>query len=361
MPLPFHDPRHWLDTVPKTLHASPLYNALWERAKDDPEMLALMDLVEKDQPLPITFFTAINYLVLGNPQHSLARFYPYLQEDALPAAEAYLFFRTFVFDYEDRLRAILPTARLQTNEVTRCANLLPAFLLAYQRGGHQALNMIELGASAGLNLLWNQYGYRYSQASGGQTTENLLVKNQHAPVQVSCQVVTTQPFPLTSMTTLPRVARCEGIEICPRDLHNERDMRWVRAAIWPEELERYRTLDTALAFAQHNPLPMHTGDACDLLPALLAAIPTFQTAVVWHSYALNQGPIEVKQRIEAQIAEASHRLPIYRVALEFASGAAQPSLEWYEYQNGQIMRQEILAHCAVHGERMTWLSDQTTL
>ncbi len=208
-----------------------------------------------------------------------------------------------------------------------------------------------------LNLLWNQYSYRYSN---GLATGDITIGKPLAPVQIACQLDTAHGFPVVPAMMLPRVAHCQGVEIYPRDLHNEQDMRWVRAAIWPEELERYRTLDTALAFAQHNPLPMHTGDAGDLLPALLAAIPTFQTAVVWHSYALNQGPIEVKQRIEAQIAEASHRLPIYRVALEFASGAAQPSLEWYEYQNGQIMRQEILAHCAVHGERMTWLSDGTS-
>ncbi|MGH2508617.1 MAG: DUF2332 domain-containing protein, partial [Ktedonobacteraceae bacterium] len=310
MSFSLNDPRNWLDVVPKTLHASPLYSALWERMKDDAEILALMDLIEKDQPLPITFFTAINYLVLGEPQDPLAQFYPYLQpEHTQPAAEAYPFFRAFVLAHQEVLQALLPTARLQTNEVTRCANLLPAFLLTYRHGGYQALNMIELGSSAGLNLLWNQYGYRYQYENTPSVLD--VVGDPKAPVQLQCLVTPAPRFPITSLTTLPYVAQCQGIEICPRDLDEESDRRWVRAAIWPEELARHRLLDAAIAFAERTPVVVHQGDACDLLPELLAAIPRTQTAVVWHSYALNQGPLTVKTRIEEQIAEASQRMPIY--------------------------------------------------
>lgn len=350
----FHDPRHWLEIVPRTLQASPLYSALWEHLQTDAELLALMELIEKDQPLPITFFTAVNYLVLGEPQDPLAQFYPYLQQEHTRAAtEAYPFFRAFVLAHREVLQALLPTARLQTNEVTRCSNLLPAFLLAYQRGGSQVLNMIEIGASSGLNLLWNSYGYQYRC---GNMAEDLLVNDRQSPVQVQCELTTEQAFPLSSSTALPPVARCQGIELCPRDIHNEQDMRWVRAAIWPEELARHYTLDTAITFARRNPPLVHTGDACHLLPRLLADIPLTQTAVVWHSYAVNQGPIEVKERLHVQMAEASHRMPIYRIALEVVPPAPLPCLELYEYQDGRIIKQELLAHCTHHGERMTWLA-----
>lgn len=359
MPIPFSDPRRWLDVVPQTLHTSPLYSALWEQMRTDPELLVLLELVPKDQPLPITFFTAVNYLVLGEPQDALAQFYPYLEPEPRSASEAYRFFRPFVLANREALQALLPTARLQTNEVTRCANLLPAFVLAYQRGGFHALNMIEIGSSAGLNLLWYRYGYRYQQS---HTTEDLLFNGVTPPVQVTCEVVAHKPtFPLTPTTTLPRVARCQGIELCPRDVHNETDMRWVRAAIWPEELARHHTLDAALAFAERQPLPVHAGDACDLLPKLLADVPSRHTAVVWHSYALNQGPLEVKQRLEEQMAEASLHRPLYRISLEFGQDAAfAPCLELYEYQAGKLIKQELLAQCAIHGERMIWLQDLST-
>jgi hypothetical protein len=359
MPSSINDPRHWLATVPATLQASPLYSHLWEHLKEDAALLELMALVDTNQPLPITFFTAVNYLILAEPQDPLARFYPFLQpEGAQAAAEAYPFFRAFVLDHQEALQALLPTARLQTNEVTRCANLLPAFLLAYQRGGYQALNMLEIGSSAGLNLLWDHYHYRYGR---GSTKEEIRVGDPLSLVEIPCELAFSQAFPFVPGTSLPRVASCQGIELCPRDLDNEQDMRWVRAAIWPEEIKRHRTLDAALMLAQYTVPLVHKGDACDLLPALLAAIPASQTAVVWHSYAVNQGPVEVKQRIEEQIAAESHRIPVYRVALEVSPPAiVLPRLELYEYRNGQMVKQELLAQCALHGEHMTWLADLHT-
>ena len=353
MSLTIDDPRNWLDFVPKTLKASPLYTHLWEHLKEDPEMLAFMELVDKDQPLPITFFTTVNFLVLREPHHPLALFYPYLhQTGAPPVSEAYSFFREFVLVHLEELQTLLPGARLQTNEVTRCSNLLPAFFLAYQRGKHKPLNMIEVGSSAGLNLLWDRYRY---QSGSTLTTDDVIVGDLTSPVQIHCEVAGPYLPPLPE-TALPFVASCQGIELVPRDIYDEEDMRWVRAAIWPEEVGRHQVLDTAIKFAQQRGVPLHKGDACDLLPGLLAAIPESHTAVVWDSYAINQGPIEVQQRIEQQIAEASCERTIYRVSLEFAlEKQAGPRLELYEYQGGEMTKQDLLARCAVHGEHMDWL------
>lgn len=349
----FRDPRRWLEIVPATLIASPLYSALWEGMKDDAELLALLDLIPKDQPLPITFFTAVNFLVLGALDDPFARFYPSLHpEETQPVSEAYPLFRACVLAHRETLTALLPVARLQTNEVTRCANLLPAFVLAYRRGGYQPLHMLEIGSSAGLNLLWDRYGYHYSI---GPTDTDLVLGNPLAPVQVRCELATTRAFPFGPDTVLPRVASCQGIEIYPRDIHDEDDMRWVRAAIWPEEVERHHTLDAALAFARQTPVLVHQGDACKLLPDLLAAIPTTQTALIWHSFAVNQGPPEVKARLHQQMADASWSMPMYRIGLEVVPEARLPQLEFTEYRGGQVVTQEVLAHCALHGEHMTWI------
>lgn len=358
MSLAIPDPRNWLAFVPATLHTSPLYTHLWEHLQHDADLLSILRLVDPDQPLPITFFTAINFLVLAEPSSSLAHFYPYLRpEQTWPVAKAYPFFRTFVLAHQETLREILPTARLQTNEVMRCANLLPAFLLAHQRGGGHALNMVEIGSSVGLNLHWNQYGYRYVRQ---QPVLELFVHDPLASVQLSCEIE-GEDFPLTPTTMLPRVAGCQGIEIYPRDLHNDTDLRWVRAAIWPEEIQRYRILDAALTFARRRtPALVHQGDAAELLPGLLAAIPPTQTAVVWHSYALNQGPVEVKAAIEHHLFEASRRIPLYRVGLEVEPTAPLPQLTLSEYRAGQLVWHEVLAHCTVHGERMTWLMERET-
>src|SRR5579883_2577941 len=102
------------------------------------------------------------------------------------------------------------------------------------------------------------------------------------------------------------------------------------------------------------------GDACDLLPALLDAIPQHHTAVVWSSFAVNQGPIKVKECIDAQIADASRKRTLYRVSLEFLDQAG-PQLELMTYEQGRMVKQELLARCAVHGEHMIWLKEPETL
>ena len=345
-----HDPRQWLTFVPQTLHASPLYSEVWEHLKDDPELLEFVALVDTDQPLPITFFTGVNALVLAEVQHPLARFYPFLhQEEAPPLSEAYPCFREFVLAHSEQLRSLLPTARLQTNEVTRCSNLLPAFCLAYQRGGNRPLNMIEIGSSAGLNLLWHRYCYHYGSVL---MPEDAVRGEQASPVHIHCQLGGLYLPSLPKM--LPRVACCQGIELVPRNLHSEADMRWIRAAIWPEEQARHHLLDAAITLARQTPLHLHTGDACERLPELLAALPDDQTAVIWHSYALHQGPMRVKEVIERQIEAASHRLPIYRISLEVVE-ASGPKLELMTYEKGALVTREHLANCAIHGERMTWL------
>jgi hypothetical protein len=344
MSLSIDDPRNWLGFISGTLKDSPLYSELWKHLQSDEEVLSLVNLIQKDQPNLVTFFAAVNFLLLKEPHSPLALYYPYIHpEGALPLTEAYPFFREFVVAHSAELRTILPTARLQTNEVTRCANLLPAFTLAYQRGGYQPLHMIEIGCSAGLNLLWHRYQYRYGSIVVGDST---------SPVQITCEL---QGAPLPPLPEkLPYVANCQGIELCPRDICNEEDMRWVRAAIWPEEVGRHHLLDAAIAFARREGVSLHKGDACDLLPELLSVIPDDQTAVVWHSFAVNQGPIAVKERIDAQIADASRERVLYRVSLEFLDQAG-PQLELMTYEQGKMVKQELLARCAVHGEHMTWL------
>lgn len=354
MSSPINDPRHWLKFVPDTLKASPLYTELWKHLKDDPEMLAFMELADKNQPLLIIFFTVVNFLLLAEPHHPLALYYPYLhQTNALPVSEAYSFFREFVFAHREEVCDLLPTARLQTNEVTRCANLLPAFILAYQRSGYQPLNMIEIGSSAGLNLLWHKYCYHYGSSL---TTDDIIVGDLSSPIQIRCEIVGSHLPPL-SEAALPVVASCQGIELVPRDISDEQDMRWVRAAIWPEEGKRHQVLDAAIVFARQQGISLHAGDACDLLPAMLAAIPPSQTAIIWDSYAINQGPIAVQQRILQQLVDASRERKLYRASLEFAfeQQAPGPQLALYEYQGGEIVKQEVLARCAVHGEHMIWL------
>ena len=55
----------------------------------------------------------------------------------------------------------------QTNEIARSAMLLPGFLTVAHETG-LPLELVEIGASAGLNLLFDRFHYRYGDAEWGQ-------------------------------------------------------------------------------------------------------------------------------------------------------------------------------------------------
>ncbi|HEU5376959.1 MAG TPA: DUF2332 domain-containing protein, partial [Ktedonobacteraceae bacterium] len=281
------DPQRWLTYVSPTLgRRSPLYAHLYQQMQQDAELFTLLSLVDPDQPVPVLFFSVVNFLVLGETDHPFAQWYPYVTDTPRRPEEAYPLFRDFCLTHQGDLRELLSSSRLQTNEVRRCANLLPAFELVFQRGNRQPLALIEIGASAGLNLNWFRYGYRYGE---------YVVGNLHASVQISCQI-SGQALP-SLPRILPQVAQCQGIELFPLDVTNEYDVRWLRSCIWPEERERYDLLDAALALARQYPPQILRGDACEFLPEILPTIPLDQTLCIWHSFALNQGPTAVRKQI----------------------------------------------------------------
>lgn len=343
-----YDPHHWLSYVPASFaHRSPLYAHLYQQLTQDPELFALLRLIDPDQPIPVLFFSVVMFVLLGEEQDALAQFYPYLTPAPKPPQDAYPAFRAFCLAHWEELQTLLPVSRLQTNEVRRCANLLPAFEIVFQRGERRPLALIEVGSSAGLNLNWHRFGYHYGE---------IVVGDLHSPVQIHCIVDGKMP-PLPEK--LPRLAQCHGIEAFPLDIASERDVRWLRSCIWPEEAERYQLLDAALAVARQYSPQILPGDACKRLPGALATIPYEQTVCVFHSFALNQGPDQVRAQVIQTLLEESQQRPVYRVSLEATPlEPGCPRLELFTYHQGACIRAEVLAECEFHGERMQWLHER---
>ena len=340
-----HDPRQWNQAVLASFERlSPLYHQFYLGMQQDPSMLALLSLVDRDQPMYVLFFSMVNVLALREPSHPFAEFYPYFCARPRPAAEAYPVFRAFCLSQARELRTLLPWARLQTNEVSRCANLLPAFELVSRRAGRQPLALIEVGASAGLNLLWDHYGYRYG---------NLLVGDPRSPVQIRCTLKgpNLPPFP----AVMPLIAQRVGIDLASIDLSQPRAADWLLACIWPEEVERYRVLMAAIKMAQEHPPRLVAGDACELLPDMLVSMPADTAICVWHSYALSQGPTVVYERVVQHLLDASRTRDIFHLSLELdPARGPQPRLELWVYREGKVACYDWLASCEVHGEGMTW-------
>ena len=158
--------------------SSPLYQRLSLAAARDPEVLGLLAAARGTQRRPNLLFAAVQYLLLRGDPHPLGRFYPSLGA-ARAWGDPWPVFRDFVLARRAEFQALIARRRAQTNEVRRSAVLYPAIALAaWELGGPVAL--LEAGAAAGLNLLFDRYWFDYEAAG--------TAGDPASPVRASCQV-----------------------------------------------------------------------------------------------------------------------------------------------------------------------------
>lgn len=334
-------------------NASPLYAHLSLQIADDPEILQLVVDADRHTTVANLLFGAVHYLLLGGIAHPLAEVYPSLTENPKPVAEAYLLFRAFCLEQVDAIQQLVMTRTVQTNEVQRCTGLLPGFTYLAQRLHEMPLSLIEVGASLGLNLLWDRYHYHY-QNIRDQDTEHV---NTGSLVLLACEVNGENRPPIP--TSFPKIASRIGIELMPVDLYDEEAIRWIRALIWPEHLDRARIFAQALAVAQANPPPILAGNMVERLPEVLANVPADNALCLYHSYTLNQCPQSVGEAIHELLLTHSQQRPLYRLVLEWYNGQAHPHLDLYTYRDGSVT-QELLAYCESHGRWIEWVAATNT-
>ena len=337
---------------------SPLYAALSLAVADDPAVLALVVEADRATQIPNLLFAAVHYLLLGDPSALLAAYYPDITSLPLPLDQAYPAFRAYCLAHADALRALVTTQRVQTNEARRCAALLPAFALVAARGDDRPLAQVEVGASAGLLMAWDRYGYTYHPASPPQTgvqANDLRTGDATSPVQITTTL--RGELAPTLPARMPTVASRIGLDLHPIDARDDDATRWLRALIWPEHADRQRLLQAALDMARANPPQLTQGDAAsDALTTLLEQAPSDATLCVYHSFALNQMPPNVRDATLARIADYARQHPeraVYRIAQEWYGEQYQPEVRLATYRGAETS-DELLAFTESHGRWLDW-------
>ncbi|HEX8263053.1 MAG TPA: DUF2332 family protein [Allosphingosinicella sp.] len=227
----------------------------------------------------------------------------------------------------------------QTNEVGRSAVLM-AGLLVVADLFPQPVELLELGASAGLNLLLDRYGYDLGGLRAGDPASPLQLKPDW-------------------MGDRPPAARVEvagrrGVDLRPLD--PRRDGERLIAYVWPDQRRRLAQLEAALAIARAEPAPVERGDAAGWLESRLAEpAAAGVTRVVFHSIAFQYFDEASKARIAAAMARSG------------AAAAAGRPLAWLRYEHdprderltlrlrtwpGQ---ESLLAYAHPHGSLVHWL------
>ncbi|MFP4004442.1 MAG: DUF2332 domain-containing protein [Alphaproteobacteria bacterium] len=328
---------------------SPLYEALSRIVADHDELVDLAAGVRPGQPVPNMLFGAVHMVLLdGEADPQLGRFYPGLGgSDGPDAPGLEAAFLGFCRKHRDRLAEIIGTRVTNTNEVQRCACLMPAFVEVSRAFRGAPFHLVEIGPSAGLNLLWDRYAYRYTADDGallsvGEEREDGLVLR--CALRGEGRPALDGPWP-------PALSSRLGIERNPVDLTDPDERMWLRALIWPEHLERAQRLERALKLAAAGPPPVRQGDALELLPGILDALPQGEPVCVEHSFVLPQFTPEQRDRLGAQLAEAAANRPVLRIGYESQADRQEAVLFLEDAGRGALRR---LAFCESHGAWLEW-------
>lgn len=335
---------------------APLYAALAEVISLDRDLSRLLLMAPVTQRLPVLLFACVHSLLLEDPDHELAQWYPNLDAQHRRATDPALVraFKDFVTVHADEVAHLLATRTVQTNEVGRCGSLLPALgLLADELG---PLGLVDVGTSGGLNLLLDRYEYRYRSPGGASTGVG-------RPSTVSITVDTTGDVPVPS--ELPTIrARC-GIDQDPIDVTDDAAARWLEACVWPDQTDRFHRLVAAIEIARRDPPEILAGDAVSSLAAGVERVGLDTHPVVTNSWVLNYLTHEQRiaylvelDRIGAErdlswvYAEAPALIPELPNDPD-PRGADRTVLSMVRWRNGE----RIVAHLATvhpHGFWMHW-------
>jgi hypothetical protein len=340
----FRDQAAWAERL-----GSPFMRALMRRAADEMAKDGALARTVGDWPghagadgLPLRFAGALHALVLSGADAGLAAAYPphpldidrvwRAAEAAMAAKPAH--FSTFLN---------LPP---QTNEVRRSALLLPGFVEIARKTGLK-LRLLEIGASAGLNQVWDQYKYRYRGGKG-----DIQWGNGTAEVEMECEW-RGAPFDLGGTVRVQSRAACDR---APLDIADPAQRGRLRAYLWPDQSERLARLDGALAVALAAGVRVDRADAADWLDARLAEPAAGAVTVLYHSVVWQYLDTETRKRIRDRLDAVGQDRPLARLALEFAGEDYELRLTLWP-GDGRKTR-KLLARTHPHGAWLDWLGEQ---
>ncbi|MFT6657344.1 DUF2332 domain-containing protein [Maritalea sp.] len=242
--------------------SSPLYEILARHVAQNHKLLAFLETMPDEKQQPNLLFAAVRHIA------------------GLQATAAG--FERALIENEDAVRTTMLTRSTQTNEPARCAVLLP--ILAQIDG---PIALIEVGASAGLCLLPDKYGYIY----GEKTLKPPDFDDQTTPL-FHCHATANTPIP----EKLPNIVWRRGLDLNPLDVRNEEDIRWLETLIWPEHEQRMCNLKMAIHTAKQEPPIVQKGNLLTDLNDLVDQAPKNTTLIIFHtavlSYIAEQGDRE---------------------------------------------------------------------
>jgi hypothetical protein len=298
---------------------SQLYADLLTSWADDPVAAELVG-PDPEWDAPLRLVGGLHYLVLGGEAS---------WDDPLSK-------------HAEFLREFVATQGVQTNEVQRSWVLVPMLLRVAQRMGERAFDLVELGPSAGLNLVWDRYRYLYEAGEWGR-----------ADAVLSFQGEERRPVPSELLGLGLEVRGRIGIDRSPIDVTTEDGARLLRSFVWAGQEGRMERLDRAIEVLREDPPQLVQGDYVEELPNVLAALPRDGLTVIFQTASFGYIGDEGRARVRSVLEEAGRER---KLALISTGKARDPEehcwgLRLVYWPGGE---REFAGHADFHGDWLQW-------
>lgn len=227
----------------------------------------------------------LHALVIHHPESALAAVYPpTVVDDASlwhAVAAALMSHEAFLLDWLE--------SPPQTNEIRRCCGLIPAFHWLSERF-NLPQRLSEIGASAGLNMNWDQYALILNEQVWGP---------KNAAVQLAPEWRGEIP-----PHSPPTIADKAGCDLNPLDPQNPAHCDRLHAYIWADQPARHTATRAALAMAK---TPPQKEDAHAFIARRLAGTKPDELHVIYHSIVWQYLPKPAQEACAALIQKAGQR------------------------------------------------------
>lgn len=232
----------------------------------------------------------------------------------------------------------------QTNEAGRSANFVAAMLWLAARDLPARFECLEIGSSAGINLMLDRYAYDLGGVQVGPRQPVMAFAPQwHGP-----------PPPAQAIT----IAAAKGCDVAPVDLADPAEALRLKAYIWPEHTVRFERMDAAIRAARERRPDLVQANAADFVEAELARPQApGTTRMLMHSIVWQYVPADQQARVtaamEAAGAKATPDRPLAWVMVEADRTVHRHKLTVRHWPGGEEEVQLAWSH--PHGADVEWL------
>ncbi|WP_432769877.1 MAG: DUF2332 domain-containing protein [Sphingopyxis sp.] len=232
----------------------------------------------------------------------------------------------------------------QTNEAGRSSNFIAAMLWLADKGLPPRFDCLEIGSSAGINLMLDRYHYDLGGVQVGPQSGAMGFtpewRGNHPPQHRIA------------------IAALKGCDVAPVDLTDPAQALRLKAYVWPEHAIRFARMEAAIAASREQKPDLIQANAADFVEAELAK-PQAEgtTRVLMHSIVWQYVPADQQARVTAAMeaggARATADRPLAWIALEANRTVHHHELVVRHWPGGDAPH--MLGRAHAHGAWIEWM------